>query len=320
MPATTPRRSRPIGAALALYDGLVDDARSRRPTTPRGPDACSSWAASCTSAENLRETRSEPSQAAYRDAETAYRMALADLERLDPENLKDRDLVARCRINLSLALQALKRTDEAEKILHQAIAEFEALMYKTIPDYASGLVEARTSLAGVLADAERAHEAEQANLRAIEEGKRLVQTNPGVAAYSNALGDAWNNLGVLLKDLDHPDDALRALDQAVLIRAALAKEHPDRTAYQRDLRTTRDERCAALRLMDRPAEVVSEAGKLANASEDDPDSLLAAARHLAWASNHLRRANRTPLDTPPIRPWPWSAAPSSSIPPRHRGS
>jgi tetratricopeptide (TPR) repeat protein len=65
--------------------------------------------------------------------------------------------------------------------------------------------------------------------------ERLAAANPREPEYQTALAKCWNNLGVLYRRSDRPENAETAYQRAVALRERMTREHPDVPDYQNEL-------------------------------------------------------------------------------------
>jgi tetratricopeptide (TPR) repeat protein len=94
---------------------------------------------------------------------------------------------------------------------------------------------------------------------------RLTSAHPDLPAYQQSLGQAHNNLGVLLKESGKLDEAVKEYEKARRVRTALVKNSPTVPEYQQELATTQYNLGNSLRRLkryDEAHEAFQEARKL----------------------------------------------------------
>jgi eukaryotic-like serine/threonine-protein kinase len=153
-----------------------------------------------------------------RQAEQTCRATIAELESLAGE------LPAEPRVQLALGdaytfvagiLDQAGRYQEAERCCRQGVAHHEQLVaaHAQVPEYQRRLAASWSTLGAHLH--RRPHEAEKCHRDAIALCEKLVAGWPGVPLYQGELANSHFTLGYLLSRIGQPQQAERALRQAI---------------------------------------------------------------------------------------------------------
>ncbi|MDW8064250.1 MAG: tetratricopeptide repeat protein [Anaerolineae bacterium] len=144
--------------------------------------------------------------------------------RLDQKSLK---LEERTRIwnNLSVALSALGRREEALRVTQEAITLYRQLAKRHPDAFLHELAVSLNNLGNRLADLGRREEALQATQEAVALYRQLAERHPD--AFLHDLAVSLTNLGAALTELGRHEEALEAVQEAVALYRHLAEQHLD---------------------------------------------------------------------------------------------
>jgi tetratricopeptide (TPR) repeat protein len=175
-----------------------------------------------------------------RDAETAYRQALALFKQLAadfPDEPRYRQFTAHSVNNLGNVLVGTGRPKEAEAAWRDALAIEKKLVeeFPTKPDCRKDLSTHYNNLANVLATQGQPKEAEALHRQALAIQRQLVKDFPEVAEYGHSLVLNCINLGNLFDETQRPQEAEAAYREALSVAGPLTEKHPTVPDYRWDL-------------------------------------------------------------------------------------
>lgn len=229
---------------------------------------------------------------AYREAVDAFN----DLDRRAPHDSKTLDRRAACNLGLALVLQETGRPDEAERTYLDSLEDYDHLIHdaespashgtarppgdESGPSPRAWRARCLLNLATLLDGRGRRDEAESRSKAAIADIEALPEDERDATEMLDMLAAGRNNLGLILKDLDRPDEAEAAFTQAVeryetLVYKKAVPKHMNGLVNARmnlaNLHATESPEAAeeALRAAVHDAEI------LARLHPDDPDYLVA---------------------------------------------
>ena len=172
------------------------------------------------------------------DAEAAYGAALSAWRKLAnyvPGEPEYRLHVAIANEKLAEVLARGRRREEAFGAVREAARIKEALAREMgeDPRYAFEHARGRDRLAAVLAEGGEYGKAEALWSEAAADLVRLVEREPGIARYRQALARIYDGMTCLLRDrLGRLDDAAGACRKALSLRSRLVEEHPEPIEYR----------------------------------------------------------------------------------------
>jgi tetratricopeptide (TPR) repeat protein len=174
-------------------------------------------------------------------AQSAYRQALVIQQTLagdHPEAVEYRRALATTQCGLGLLFLRGDHLDQAQASLEQAVATWKQLVGSTshVPEDRHGLATAQHRLGATYALKGRSDKAEAMLKETASTYRALVQDYPNVPAYHQSLARNYGALGNLyFNDMQQPEKAEAALQQALEISEKLAREHPDVLEFVHDV-------------------------------------------------------------------------------------
>jgi tetratricopeptide (TPR) repeat protein len=176
-----------------------------------------------------------------RDAEELYRQSIALREGFLKERPDDPALrvqLARSRINLGVALRALRRADESEKafqtaadLLDPQVLDKLAATPEQLADWHKARGHAFNNLGVVRREAGRRTDAAEATRISVKIKEQLAEQFPSVPQYRFELAGGYTNLGALLSAIGQRSEARAAYERAIQIDERLVAASPGVPVY-----------------------------------------------------------------------------------------